>query len=57
MPKRKPDPKAAKTDAKPRARERVEDLPVKSEQAAAVKGGAKKRDGVEHQHNETLVRA
>jgi hypothetical protein len=37
----------------------VEDLEVQSTEAEAVRGGAKKleRDGVDAQHNETLLRS
>ena len=60
MPKRKPERKPEeKRDDKLRSKDRVEDLPVKDEQAAGVKGGRQVngRDGTEAQHNETLVRA
>ena len=57
MSKSKPERNSEKHDDKSRSKERSEDLPVKDEKAANVKGGAAPVRGLTANHNETLLRA
>ena len=42
MPKSKPERKPEKRDERSRSKKRAEDLPVKDDKAAAVKGGRRR---------------